>query len=125
MEIITLSKLSHTWLIDIDGTILKHNGYKENSFNDSLLPHSKKFINNLPKIDFVILLTSRSLEYKVLTEKFLKSKGVRFDLVIYGLPYGERILINDEKPSGLKTAHALNFKRDNGINIKLLISKFL
>ena len=26
---ITLSPLGHTWLLDLDGTIVKHNGYKE------------------------------------------------------------------------------------------------
>lgn len=29
MTRLSLSSLPHTWLIDIDGTLLKHNGYKE------------------------------------------------------------------------------------------------
>lgn len=33
-------------------------------------------------------------------------------MVIYNAPYGERILINDSKPSGLKTALAYSTKRD-------------
>ena len=33
-------------------------------------------------------------------------------MIVYGLPYGERILINDRKPSGLPTAIAVNTDRD-------------
>ena len=33
-------------------------------------------------------------------------------MIIYELPYGERILINDQKPSGLKTSIAVNTERD-------------
>lgn len=45
---------------------------------------------------------------------FLAAAGVRIDHAIFGLPPGERILFNDEKPSGLKTAHAINLVRDEG-----------
>jgi hypothetical protein len=38
--------LGHTWFIDLDGTILKHNGYLTN--NDELLPGVKEFWNSIP-----------------------------------------------------------------------------
>ena len=33
---LSLSKLPHTWILDLDGTIVKHNGYKLDG-KDSLL----------------------------------------------------------------------------------------
>ena len=41
------------------------------------------------------------------------------------MPLGERILINDEKPSGLKTAFAINKKRDSALNIAYKINESL
>jgi hypothetical protein len=49
------------------------------------------------------------------TLAFLAMHGLRHDYVLFGLPTGERILINDEKPSGLMTAIALNVSRDEGL----------
>ena len=46
------------------------------------------------------------------TEAFLTGHGVRYDAILYGAPYGERILVNDRKPSGLSTAIAVNTVRD-------------
>ena len=38
------------------------------------------------------------------------------------MPMGERILINDIKPSGLKTAYAINKERDADFMIKYNIN---
>ena len=35
---------------------------------------------------------------------------------------GERILVNDNKPSGLNCAYAINKKRDAGLNIEFKIN---
>ena len=37
---LSLSKLPHTWILDLDGTIVKHNGYKLDG-KDSLLEGAK------------------------------------------------------------------------------------
>lgn len=108
-----LSSLGHTWILDLDGTILKHNGYKD-SGGDTFLPGARQFINELPESDFIVFITSRSILYKEKTEEFLHANGIRFNIIIYNAPYGERILINDSKPSGLKMAYAINKKRDTG-----------
>ena len=62
---------------------------------------------------------------KELTERFLSEKGIRYDHIIYNAPYGERILLNDRKPSGLRTAIALNPARDSGPEIKVRIDESL
>lgn len=116
---ISLSALGHTWILDLDGTIVKHNGYKTDN-RDSLLDGAKEFMESIPEKDMVIFLTSRKLEFKEITENFLKSNGVRYDHIIYGVPYGERILVNDDKPSGLKMAMAVCLQRDAGIRLKIV-----
>lgn len=123
-EKIVLSSLGHTWLIDIDGTVVKHNGYKVDGY-DTLLPNVKEFFESIPKQDRIIFLTSRTENYKEITERFLSENGIRFDSIIYGLPYGERVLINDDKPSGLSMSYAIPLKRDEGMDFRIVIDEAL
>ena len=109
-EKMTLSPLGHTWIMDLDGTLVKHNGYKEGG--DVLLPGVKEFINTLPEGDMIIIITARKQEYRDITERFLKNTGIRYDYIIFEAPYGERIVINDKKPSGLPVSVAVNIERD-------------
>ena len=111
---ITLSPLGHTWLLDLDGTIVKHNGYKLDG-HDTLLPGAMEFMRNIPKDDMIVFITSRTHEYKDLTEEFLSKQNIRYNHIIYNAPYGERILLNDNKPSGLKTAISIDLDRDCGL----------
>ena len=80
-----------------------------------MLPGVIEFFNTISEDDKIIILTARSSEYKEETEEFLIQNKIRFDYIIFDLPIGERILINDEKPSGLKTAYAYNLIRDKGL----------
>ena len=108
---IRLSGLGKTWLLDLDGTILIHNGYRTGQ-GDQFVEGAKEFLCSIPESDTVIFLTSRSEMYREETERFLKMHGIRFERILFGLPYGERILVNDRKPSGLNTAVAVNVDRD-------------
>lgn len=108
---IKMSALAKTWILDLDGTIVKHNGYQSDG-EDSLLEGAMEFFEQIKKEDMVIFLTSRKLEYKKMTEDYLKKMGIRFDMIIYEAPYGERILINDRKPSGLDMAYGFNTDRN-------------
>ncbi|MFQ7397761.1 MAG: hypothetical protein ACLRNW_08075 [Neglectibacter sp.] len=108
---IVVSALGKTWILDIDGTVCKHNGYKLDG-HDTLLPGAKQFFEVIEEIDKVVFITSRSQAYAEMTESFLRENGIRWNAIIYDLPYGERILVNDKKPSGLKTSIAVNTERD-------------
>tara|TARA_A100000164_G_C21847265_1_gene743196 strand:- start:859 stop:1221 length:363 start_codon:yes stop_codon:yes gene_type:complete len=118
--IIQLSTLNHSWFIDLDGTIIKHNGHLIK--NEKILKGVENFWAKIPKKDKIILTTARRKEDFKQVLVLLNSLDLRFDHIIFDLPLGERILINDIKPSGLKTAIAINAERDKGLDfIKLNI----
>ena len=108
---LVLSTLPKTWIFDIDGTIAKHNGYKIDGY-DTLLDGVKEYINNIPEEDFILIVTSRTDEYKDITLNFLQQNGIRYNQIIFNMPMGERILVNDRKPSGLDMSVAINIDRD-------------
>lgn len=124
MEELVLSTLGHTWILDLDGTIVKHNGYKIDG-EDTLLPGAKEFIDGLPEKDMIIFLTSRTDEYKEQTIDFLKKNGIKYDHIIFNAPYGERIIVNDRKPSGLEMSKAVNVERNEKIGQSFSIDKRL
>jgi len=117
---IELSPLAKTWIIDVDGTLLKHNGHLNGG--DILLDGVRDFFDSLNPEDKIILLTARKAEHLECLIKFLKENNLRYNNLICDMPMGERILVNDEKPSGLKTAYAINKKRDEKLEINYKIN---
>ena len=106
------TNLNHTWIFDLDGTIFKHNGYLDGT--DELLPNVKTLFESVPIDDYIIILTARSKIYEKLTLQNLNKYNIRYDKIIFDIPTGERILINDIKPQGLNTALCWNITRDKG-----------
>ena len=106
-----LSTLPKTWIFDLDGTILKHNGYKLDGV-DTLLEGAKAYLDGIPAEDKIVIFTSRTEEYRKQTLAFLREQGIRYDEILFEMPMGERIVVNDRKPSGLDMAVALNMNRD-------------
>lgn len=111
MNKIELSALGHTWILDLDGTILKHNGYLTDG-RDSLLQGAREFLSKIPEDDYILFITSRKEKYANDTISFLNENGIRYNKIIFDMPYGERVLINDKKPSGLEMSKAINLDRD-------------
>lgn len=111
-EKLILSTLPKTWIFDLDGTLVKHNGYKLDG-EDTLLPGVKEYLASIPKEDKIIIFTSRTAEYKEETLQFLKKNHMRYDNILFDIPLGERIVVNDRKPSGIDMAVAMNVDRDN------------
>jgi len=121
---IVLSPLGHTWVLDLDGTLVKHNGYMEGG--DEWLPGALEFLRSIPQTDYVMILTAREKEARERTTKFIRNAGVRYDEIKFEMPMGERILLNDDKPSGLRCAHAVNVKRNQGLeHLTIIIDKNL
>jgi|LauGreDrversion4_2_1035121.scaffolds.fasta_scaffold12285_3 hypothetical protein len=111
---LVLSPLPHLWLIDLDGTVVKHNGHLGIG-GDTILPGVREFWDKIPDADHVLILTARDIRYKEPTVKFLRDHGLRYSEILFGMPRGERVLVNDRKPSGLCTAYALSLPRDQGL----------
>lgn len=109
-----LSTLPKTWIFDLDGTLVVHDGYCNGG--DRLLPGVKEFFAKIPSSDKIVLLSAREEADKAEALAFLAAHGIRIDQAIFGLNIGERILFNDRKPSGLLTAHAVNVPRDGGLD---------
>jgi hypothetical protein len=114
-----LSDLPKTWLVDVDGVVFAHNGYLA-SEDETPLPGVAEFFRGLPDGDQVVLLSAREERYRAQTERQLARWGISYSALLLGLPVGERVLINDEKPRGLRTAWAVSVPRDAGIPLTLL-----
>lgn len=121
---LVLSQLPKTWIFDVDGTLVTHNGYKT-STGDRLLNGVREFISKIPLSDKIIFMTARKSSQKEDMEKFFIRENIRYDLIITDIPQGERIIFNDKKPSGLPMAYALNVERDSGIELEVCIDKSL
>jgi hypothetical protein len=116
-----LSNLPKTWLIDLDGTIIKHNSHIKGK--NIILKKVKSFWKKIPSKDKIVLLTARDKKYKKTTVNFLKENNLKFDHIIFDLNFGERILLNDMKPDGLLTAYSHNLKRNEGLGEVIKIFK--
>lgn len=110
-EKLILSTLPKTWILDLDGTLVKHNGYKLDGA-DTLLKGAEEYMKSIPSEDKIIIITSRTDEYKAETLRFLEEHGIRYDEILFDMPMGERIVVNDRKPSGIDMAVAVNVDRD-------------
>jgi len=108
-----LSELSKTWIFDLDGTLVKHNGFKN---EEILLEGVKEFFEKYIKHnDFVIILTAREEKYLQSAKNVLEYNNIKVDLYIADVPHGERLIFNDKKISGLLTAYSFNLERDSGL----------
>lgn len=111
-DTLVLSTLPKTWVFDLDGTLLKHNGYKIDGV-DTVLPGALEYLATIPNEDKIVIFTSRTDDYKQMTLDFLQKNGIRYDEILFNMPMGERIIVNDRKPSGLDMSVAINMDRDN------------
>lgn len=107
-----------TIFCDIDGTLLKHWGDIHENLNkteilESVIEKLKEWDRKNYKL---ILTTGRQESTRQRTEQQLLEMGIFYDKLIMGLPNGDRILINDRKPSGSRnTAYAINLVRNDGL----------
>lgn len=116
-----MNKLNKTWFFDLDGTLVEHAGLETRGY-DSLLPNVKEVFEKIPFEDMVIITTARPESKKEETEKFLRLNGIKFNLVIYNLKKGKRILVNDRKPSGYDCAKAISVDRNVGLNYEMFLN---
>ena len=75
---IHLSKMPKTWILDLDGTIVRHDGPFLDG-EDSFLPGAKEFLENISREDMIVFLTARTEYEKAHTLRFLREQKVRYD----------------------------------------------
>ena len=85
----------------------------------------KEFFEKISSDDKVVLLTARQEKYLSALKEFLKANNIRYDYLLADMPMGERILVNDRKPSGLDMAFAVNKNRDENLDIIYKINEEL
>ena len=123
-------ELDKTWFVDLDGTVLKHrtnneidkfiNKYGEKSHLEEIpLVDRIHFFKNLPKRDIIIVTTARLEHQREHTIRALNHWKMPYNYIIFDIPSGPRIVVNDIKPpltAGnthyLDTAYALNVDRN-------------
>lgn len=110
---LTVSALPTVWIIDLDGVVFRHNAYLAG--NDEVLGGAAQFWAQIMPADVVVVMTARAETERLRTLSLLADLGLRVDHAIFGLPAGERVVINDTKPSGLHAARAVNLPRDEGL----------
>jgi len=105
--------------LDIDGCLLKHHGGSSTSLIDitpELLPGVREKLDEWEEKGYqIIITTGRKESLRKFTEKQLLSFGITYDMLIMGLIRGERIVINDKKFDGTRTASFVNIERNEGI----------
>jgi len=107
-----------TFLIDIDGTLVKHRGnlHRMTIEEPEVLPDVvEKFLKWRKDGHYIVLTTARAQGARYITEKQLAKLGIFYDRLIMGLTNGPRVLINDTKPDGVQTAFAYSIERDAGL----------
>ena len=105
---------------DIDGTLVYHKANPNYLLQDTILLN--KTIETLKLWSkqniYIVLTTARSKINEEKLKALLHSLNIRYDDLITGLPSGQRILINDVKPSQpfIEQAVSINLERNSGIN---------
>ena len=102
--------------IDLDGTIVLHNYEVEKNF-EYVIPSTINTICMAKRKGYELCLTTaRSKEdCENILEILRSTYDIIFDYILYDLPAGERILINDY--TVIKKAKAINVKRNQGVSM--------
>jgi hypothetical protein len=116
--------MNKTVFLDIDGCIFYHYGNLTNQITQVpvILPGVIEKINEWNEAGYMIILTTGRKECsRELTENQLSQNGIFYDMLIMGLPRGERVVINDKKIENnsligsIKVASAIQVKRNEGL----------
>lgn len=108
-----------TIICDLDGTVFRHHGGQFTQYEKDveILPGVKeKFSEWGSKGYSIILMSARRESDRDLTISQLSKFEIFYDKLILGVGGGERVLINDLKPSvKYNTATAYNVERNEGL----------
>lgn len=108
-----------TIFLDIDGTIIEHCGNLSNivnSYPGKILPGVIEKFNEWAVNGYTIVLTTaRSESMRDFTKRQLEYHAIFYDHLVMGIGHGERVIINDNKPTMSETAFGITVDRNMGI----------
>lgn len=109
-----------TIFTDLDGTLVKHCGdvilLSNPDYKLEVLPGTLEKIREWDaKSYWIVIATGRKESLRYSTECQLRTAGIVYNQLIMGFGGGDRILINDKKPTGEDAAFSINISRDVGI----------
>ena len=115
-----MSNKLKTIFCDLDGTLVKHsNPIEIQNPNHELevLPGTHDKLREWDtKGYYIVITTGRKRSAREATKKQLSRAGILYDELIMGFGGGDRILINDRKPSSDRdTAYVINVDRNLGL----------
>ena len=108
-----------TIFCDIDGTLVTHSKPTEVSNPNhkmTLLEGTHNVLNEWDRRGYnIVLTTGRKESLRETTEKQLQQAGIIYDQLVMGIGGGDRVLVNDRKDSGRRTAWAVVPDRNKGL----------
>lgn len=114
----------NTYFIDIDGVLFENGAQYFKPYWGT----TKPILENIEKIkelkrngNYIIITTSRTEEYREITEKQFKEMDIEYDQLVMGIGNGKRIIINDFSNSNpYPSCIAINIERNEKQLSKLL-----
>ncbi len=119
MEYVPIDRRPRTLIIDIDGCLFRQKDFWPDIVKiNELLPGVKEKLKRWHmRGDRIVLISARPEGYRGTTEHQLRKANLMWDVLLMGMPTGQRILINDVKPeqTNIEMAIAVNLERDKGM----------
>ncbi len=114
METNTGKLNKETIFVDLDGTLILFNLEPERVTDRIIMSTMKYLIKKKAEGACIVCTTARSYKHTMMA---IVNAGIPldfFDHIIYDLPMGRRVLINDHKDGAPESAVAVNLFRDEG-----------
>ena len=107
-----------TLFVDLDGVLVMNSGqFTQPGWGTTEgIADNVAVLNRLHETGKVhlVITTARKEEYRDVTIAQLERIGMRYDSIVFGLPHGKRIVINDYAPSNpFKSCDSINIKRNS------------
>ena len=116
-----MTEKHQSYFVDIDGVLLKNTGkYGQVNWsnNRKVLEKNIACIKNLQEQGGqIILVTSRSEDFRPMITEIMQEQGIKFHALIMGCHHARRVMINDFAPSNpYPSCVAVNVPRDGDID---------
>lgn len=107
-----------TLFVDLDGVLVLNSGQYRTPYWGTTggIEENIAVLNRLHETGkvHIVITTARKEEYREATVEQLNRVGMRYDSIIFGLPHGKRIVVNDYAPSNpFKSCDSINIRRNS------------